>query len=459
MKRLLLSSIVVLAACSDGGSLGVVNGDLSITPTMIDLGDVGVGGAGTAELTIKNKGSGLIHLAKPESDSTETTLDGVPEALVPGQVVMASVSLSPTSLGPRTAKIHFSSDAKKSPSVDVVVTANGVQPAMILVPMSVDFGQVVIGDVGTATLTLANISDKPITIGMVGPMQGTTGEMSATLDPKAAGMLAPRSTVSVFAKYAPTDLGVDMGQIQVVDATGREPPASTAVKGEGVGTQITVDPTMISFDGVMVGDMSTRSFVVKNIGTLPHAVTALSIASSGTLQGGRRFSVSMGSIGALPLMLDPGEARQIDVVYAPTSAGMDSDAVLLASPAIERPNVLRVELAGTAMGPPSAHIDVTPPSIDFGAQPVNAESPQMVIIKSTGAADLMLSAPPAIDPSSAPYSIVDAPQTAMHPGESRMMYVVFKPTASGPAPSADLVISSNDPGQAMLRVPLSGSGQ
>jgi hypothetical protein len=39
-----------------------------------------------------------------------------------------------------------------------------------------------------------------------------------------------------------------------------------------------------------------------------------------------------------------------------------------------------------------------------------------------------------------------------------MMYVVFKPTGAGPAPSASLVISSNDPGQPVVRVPLSGSG-
>jgi len=75
-------------------------------------------------------------------------------------------------------------------------------------------------------------------------------------------------------------------------------------------------------------------------------VTSIAVA------GGRRFTPH---VALLPFDIEPGGARQIDVVYEPINAGTDSDMIVVASDGIASPGVATVALLGNARGPPSGY--------------------------------------------------------------------------------------------------------
>ena len=105
-------------------------------------------------------------------------------------------------------------------------------------------------------------------------------------------------------------------------------------------------------------------------------------------------------------------------------------------------------------------ISVGPASIDFGAQPVAAgpTSPQSVTITSLGVNALNVSSITLIGSGAAHFSISsDSGQLTLAKNATRTIQLAFDPATSGPL-AATLRIVSDDTDEAIIDVPLSGTG-
>lgn len=449
-----------LAAFASAGceeEFAVARGDalLVVDPPEIDFGDAAVGVAYPAEMELKNTGSVPLDITGwtlSDGLTGEFELTGVPDALGAGAREMATLTFAPTSPGVREGVITFETDSPKEPIVEVKVRGRGVEPAIVANPPSIDFGRVLLGRTETATVVLTNTADRNVTV--LRASNDGTPEISASL---LRTDLAPGDTIELVVSYAPADVGPDQTIITILDNSPRAEALGVMVRGEGVDTDVVVEPLALSFSSLFVGETRTLPFFIRNIGTEPHQVTELVFVSSNT-QSTVELALDPMTTPNVPFTLAGGASQQIDVVYTPVDDTDDVDQVRIQ--ATGAPNPIQVMINGTADVMPTPRIDVQPAMLDFGQVEVAQNRALNLTIGNLGTADLAMTADVSIEPAGTPYTLMNAPAASdvFRPMDTTTFAVSFAPTAVGIAPAAEVVIRSDDPSTPVVRVPLSGEG-
>lgn len=456
IRASLLGLCALTLACDEGLTIARGASKLLVDPVAIDFDDVAIGAERSTDLLLKNEGSVSLKLsgAVDLALGAEFRLEPVPEVLQPNQEVAVILHFAPTSPGLREGKLIFTTDSETTPVVEVPVKGRGVEPALVANPPLVDFGRVVIGRSETATVTLTNRSDRDVEVVRAERDGATSTEFGANVT---RTTLAPGATVELYLTYTPTDLGQDEGRITILDSGPRIEALTVRVRGEGVDSDILVEPLSLSFRGLYVGQTQSQFFQVRNIGDKTHRVTQLAFVSSGASRAGELSLAA--ATPALPLELAPGAAQSVEVVYLPTDANADLDQVRVDSTGLRAPVLVNVDAAADPA--PVPVIDVQPVSLDFGPIEVAQSRSLGLSIRNIGTADLTLTGTITIQPAGTPFSLMGAPASGsvLRPTDLSMLQVVFNPTATGPAPNADVVITSNDPARPEVRVPLLGRGE
>ncbi|MCK6552429.1 choice-of-anchor D domain-containing protein, partial [Myxococcota bacterium] len=363
-RALLAAAVLALApgcGCDDGGGEDL-DGFLVVKPAVLDLGHVDVGLARRSELVLSNLGNAVLDLRSARAVAPldlEVRLDAVPAALGPLEDATISVVFTPRLRGPRQGQITFVTDSRRTPEVSVPAVGLAVDPLLVATPPSLDFGRVVVGRTATATVVVTNLGADPVEIDAVTPDLGTSAELAAVLG--GAEVLAPGASLSFVASYAPIDAGLDEGFLYVSDHTASPVRLAIFARGEGVWSELAVEPLEVAFTGVFVGDVRTRTVELRNVGAGVHTITSIALTSDTaelTLSGA-----------ATPIELQPGAAHTVTIRYAPVDA-LDDDAVLvLASTAFDGPTY--VPVSGRAFEAPAPRLVITPEVVALGRVPVD----------------------------------------------------------------------------------------
>lgn len=445
--------VPLLSACEEE-VIARLDSQLVAEPSELDLGDVVVGLTGRTELSLHNTGSALLTLTRAAPDDElggEVTLENVPEKLAAGEKVAVQVVFAPTTPGERRGKLVFETSSAKTPSVTVEVVARGVEPALIANPPVLDFGRVVVGRTESATVTLTNRSDRPVEVVRAALDQGTSAEYSSEA-PRIT--LEAGATLSIQVRYAPIDLGTDEGRVVIIDSSPRPESLGIRVRGEGVESDVLIEPVRLEFSGLYVGQEQTQIFWIRNIGQRDHDVSELVFASSGADAAGE---LTLTASASLPLILAPGGAQQVSVTYRPIDAGTDGDRVRVVSTGLPAPGF--VEIVASAGLAPAPQLVVTPAALAFGQVEIGTMRPLPLRLANAGNAPLVIESVE-LSPGTAPYGLSNtpAPMETFAPNDQRDVQVTFLPAATGAAPAASVVITSNDPANPVITVPLTGEG-
>lgn len=448
---LLVFGLAAVAGCSEEELIGRAQAVISIDPIEIDFDDVAVGTVKTLELEVRNSGTVGADLQASLDDSLggEFTLAQVPERVNPGEREMMKLSFSPTSPGLREGTLTFTTSA--TTTVDIPVRGRGVEPAVTADPPVVDFGRVLVGTTATQSVSLTNSSDRAVEVIRASLTPATSLEYGVELE---RIRLEPGASAQMTVTYTPGDLGMDEGAIVVLDSGPRAMDLNVRVRGQGVESDIVVEPAAHVFSGLYVGQTQTRPFYVRNIGDRTHTVTQLAFASSGTNQvGDLAFAPA-----TTPVEVEAGEALQVDVTWNPQTAGMIFDEVRVQASGLSSTAV--VSISGVAEPEPAPRIEVSPPSLNFGQVEVGNSLAQDLRITNAGTSTLALVGAISIQPSGSPYTLQNAPApgATYAPNGGAMFQVVYTPTGAGVAPAASVVIGSNDPSAPTVSVPLVGEG-
>lgn len=454
-RRLLLLFALLLppAGCSE--ELQVIRGDavLEVDPAEVDFGDVAVGLQHRVELELRNPGTVPLDVKTTldEGLGEEFTLESIPDQLPAGGRTTATLSFAPTSPGLREGKIIFETDSPDAPTLEVPVKGRGVPPALVANPTVLDFGRVVVGKTASATVTLTNSADFQLEV--VRAQLEASAEFAANLTRQ---FLDPGQRLDLVVTYTPGDLGVDEGRIVVIDNSPRAESLGIIIRGEGVDSDIEVDPVELTFSQLYAGQTQTQSFHIRNIGDRPHEVSEVLFASNRGMSAGE-FELDPVTAPAGPFTLAPGQSRQVDVLYNPTDAGMDTDAIRVVSTGLTLP--ISVTLNASADAAPTPRIQVMPASLAFGQVEVSQPRPLDVTVTNAGTADLHLTQDISIDPPTAPFALQNQPANGhtYAPMDNTTFQVIFTPSQVGTT-SAELVIASDDPATPEVRVPIGGEG-
>ena len=203
-----------------------------------------------------------------------------------------------------------------------------------------------------------------------------------------------------------------------------------------------LNPASVSFGRVGLGKQSTQIFSVTNPNQNAVTITKLNVSNS-------QFTVSSAS---LPLSLPSGQATNVSVSVKPTAAGNMTGTLSVGVDSATTPVVLNLSAIAVS---PQQQISLSSPTVDFGTVSVGTQGTQNLVITNAGAADLTVSMV-ALTGSEFSLSGIATPKI-ISSAQTAALTLTFVPTAAGSA-SGSLAITSNDPANPTVNLPLTGSG-
>jgi len=316
-------------------------GQLTLSPTSLNFGNVNVSGSSTLTSTLTNSGQAAANISQVNVTGAGFTVSGLtaPATLNPGNSVTLQVKYAPASAGAASGSVSIVSDAQGSPTT-LALSGTGLQPGLSLLPGSISFGNVVVGITNSQTVKITNSGNASLTISQA-TLTGSGFSTSGLTTPLtlAAGQA---STFTVL--FAPAAAGSVSGSLALT-SNAPNSPASIPLSGSGVAATYTlsVSPASLSFGNVNTGSSASQSVSIANTGNSNVTISQISVSGAG-------FSAS--GVGA-PVTLSPSQSVTLTVQFSPSVAGSVSGTISVVSNASGSPAAISV--SGTGVTPPVAH--------------------------------------------------------------------------------------------------------
>jgi Abnormal spindle-like microcephaly-assoc'd, ASPM-SPD-2-Hydin len=210
---------------------------------------------------------------------------------------------------------------------------------------------------------------------------------------------------------------------------------------EPAATKISVLPSAIDFNSVVIGQKNSQTVKITNISGESFDLRRLHVSGSG-------FTLSNAKA---PLLLAPGRNTNFSVVFAPGSSAAVTGSLIVASPDLESP--VTIPLSGSGEKP-EPKLQVSPASISFGSRPVNSSAFQSVTLTNTGNVALKVSS---VTHAHSGFSVTGiSAGVSLSPDQRLEFQVWFRPSAAGKA-SATITVESASL-SAPVKLAVSGSG-
>ncbi len=424
-----------------------------VTPAQVAFGTVALGASQTGTITLANTGDAPLTVTAMSVSSPVTgefVLTGqppLPFTLAPGATQQFAVRFRPNATGNRTGTLNIQSNRYPAGVLSVPLAGEGEGESLSVSANSLAFGAVTVGSIGSATLTLTNSGNAPLTVsGLVVSGNAASDYIAAEGVPFT---LAPAATQQVTVQFTPTQGGARNATLHVVSSDGLRPSIPVTLTGSGTSPSITVAPLNLSWGQVRVGQSSTRTFSLQNTGTGPLTVSSLQFLGNSA----PRFTVS--GVGT-PFTVPPnGAPVNVQVAFQPTSVGAANGTLHVVSDDPQAPSI-QLALDGEGIAPA---LSLSTTTLTFGAQVVARPSAARTFeIHNPGSAALQVFSLGITGQSASAFRVeMPTGQFSIPAGESRTVSVVMTAPALGES-AARLNIQSDRPGSGSAHVDLVGLG-
>jgi hypothetical protein len=381
----------VVAAGTGGGSV------CTIDPGSLTFGDVPLGLSAERTFTITNGGcADLVGSVTESCSDYEITAGGGSYRVAAGASRTVTVRFAPSGCGSRPCTIQTGDAACN----DMQCSGNGTGERCSVSPLAFDFGTVAVGSHADRTFILTNTG---CTL-----LAGSISESCPDYSIVAGGgpyTLSPGTDLTVTIRFAPTDCGIMSCTIE----TGSVFCDDVGVSGIGGGSRCVVVPERLSFGEVPVGEVSDRTFTIKNDGCVGLAgAVAENCSDYSILQGGGGYDLA------------PGESLEVAVRFAPTGCGTRSCTIDTG-----HTDCADVPCDGEGTG---LVCSVTPTTLNFGSVPPGSSAERTFTITNAGCDRLIGS----VEEDCPDYSIVGGGGAYdLGSGENLTVHVRFSPLEIG----------------------------
>ena len=312
---------------------------LQLTPstTSLSFGNQTLNASATQSVTLTNTGNSAVSISQVNVAGSGFTLNGSAPVvtLSAGQAASFSVTFTPTVAGNATGSASVVSTAANSP-LSISLTGVGVQPQISVVPGSVSFGTVTVGQTNSQTITLSNPGTANLTVTQsAGP--GTGFGLTGLALPLT---LAPGKSTAFTVSFTPTS-GTNSSSSLTLVSNAPNSPTTIPLSGTGLAPvlQLTPSTTSLSFGSQALNASATQSVTLTNTGNAAVSISQVNVTGTG-------FTLS----GSAPLVtLSAGQAASFSVTFTPTAAGSDAGSASVVSTAANSP--LSISLSGSGAQP------------------------------------------------------------------------------------------------------------
>ena len=215
------------------------------------------------------------------------------------------------------------------------VSAGKESPAakISVVPASVDFKEVVVGQKNSQTLQISNTSNEPISIEAL----HVAGSGFALSPVKTPLTLPSGKSLRVTLVFSPTKASAASGSL-ALSSSDLEAPVSIPLAGSGekAAPQLQSHPSSLNFGAVAVRTTSTQTVNLKNTGNIPLTINSAALSNSAFSTAGLSSGVS----------LAPGQSLEFKLAFRPTGSGSVSGTLSIGSYSLASPVKLAISGAG-----------------------------------------------------------------------------------------------------------------
>jgi len=191
---------------------------------------------------------------------------------------------------------------------------------------------------------------------------------------------------------------------------------------------LSLSATSFNFNTVVIGKSATQTLHIANTGSAPLTLDSVTLKSS-------QFSLTGPSA---PRTILPAQKVDYTLTFEPSVAGNATAAIQITSNASNSPAA--VSLAGIAEKAFAA-LQVTPSSISFGNQKLQATATENVTLKNTGDINITVAGVTSAGAGFGYSSLT--PGSTIAPNQSLTFQIWFRPQASGSASGHISILSSN----------------
>jgi hypothetical protein len=424
--------------------------NMTITPTVLDLGNILIGRSSRQTITILNQSTSTSLLEGNVGTLPDPffVVDGTGSfSLPPGQTHSVVVSFTPTISGTFSKPLSITHNAtNQSSPANVLVTGKGLDVINIAISgIPVNFGGVIVGQTSPQTVTITNL---PTSTGI---LQGNVGNLSDPLSVARGGgafSLAPGDSRSVTITFSPTSVGTFSQILSIThNATNQPSPTEFTVTGTGVITiNIEANPTSFDFGRVPIGRPAREAITLTN----PPSSTGDLEGSVGSLSA--PFSVDSGE-GFFSLA--PGRSQQIVINFSPSAEGTFAQTLSITHNATSQSSPLNIPLTG--IGEAEILISTGPTSVNFGEVILGRSDTETITIVNTSTLTTTLTG--TVGDLSEPFSILSGGGSfSLLPTQRRDVVIRFSPTSLGTFSQTLSIIHNGTNAASPIQIPVNGTG-
>jgi hypothetical protein len=210
-----------------------------------------------------------------------------------------------------------------------------------VIPSSVDFKAVVVGQKNSQTLKVTNSATEPIDLQGL-HVSGSGFSLSPLRTPLA---LAPGAHVNLSIVFEPAHTSSASGSL-VISSSDLKAPVSVSLSGSGAkaAPSLQTSTASVNFGSHALHTSTSQSVTLKNTGNVALSVSSVNLAGS-------QFSVSGLSSG---VSLTPDQKLEFQVTYHPSSTGSSSGGLTINSSSLSVPVKLALSGSGATSTPVSS---------------------------------------------------------------------------------------------------------
>ncbi len=207
---------------------------ISVAPSSIKFGSVGIGGTASQSVTISNGGGSNLTVTQANTTAAGVTITGIslPLTIGAGKQSTFNVVFSPQAAGALSGNVSIMSDISSSPST-VSLSGIGMAATALLTTSTsnLSFGNVALGKSSVLSVTLTNAGNSNVTVSQV-KISGGNYSVSGV---SAGLILAPGQSAALDAAFSPVAAGNSAGSVTVV-SNATNSPETISLSGNGTQT-------------------------------------------------------------------------------------------------------------------------------------------------------------------------------------------------------------------------------
>jgi hypothetical protein len=464
------------SGCSCDETFVGLRGALEVEPEALDFGKVPVGGQAERTLTLRNSGNFTLKVEGFQAALPFVAPDVATATIGTGLTREVTVRFRPTAVGEAAGALSITTDERDVVPLEVPLTGEGIEAAVRVEPLVVDFGEVLWvanTERRTAEVTITNPGTDSFDLTQVELTEGAAGAFG--LDVRdVIRTFGPGDTGTLQVSYLPVAMGAAQGSVRIATTAPTAPEVVVTLLGTAVGPVMEVCAGVVTgaelctaagqvptvdFGPVPIGTMGSGAIRILNVGDRDLIVQGQLLGAPGEIV----FSPAFDALGQFTVA--PGGEQRVDTTYAPQDYQFDAVNVALGANAAQRPSQV-VAVRGEV---PKPKVEVIPRSLTFRVQGgvTMAQAPVKVI--NCGTLDLSVQQTVTITQTGGPSAnafMLTSPITAgttvppsggctqADPGPQ--FNVVFAPGTPGQY-SATIDIVTNDPNEPSVTVQILGT--